>query len=111
MDTPIGLFTHPDNLPGKEETRPVSSDDSRSIFLALQYSPKNKYISICNNFETIIAEEQKKMDEAWALVENKKAELEQIEEDQNRLLKEKELLNQKFERVLGPALREGYWTP
>jgi hypothetical protein len=26
-------------------------------------------------------------------------------------LQEKEELNRKLERIMGPALREGYWTP
>ena len=60
---------------------------------------KETYLKIFNHF-------------GW---ENQRRKLQEELDDyiaqQDKLLKNKELLNQKLERVLGPALREGYWTP
>ena len=88
------------------------------VYFKLSYWPKNKYAAICTRFEAIIAEKE----DAIKLLEEKidhedpditKCGLNQQIENKTlareELQKEKEDLNYQFERLLGPAVREGYW--
>ena len=88
------------------------------VYFKLSYWPKNKYAAICTRFEATIAEKE----DAIKLLEEKidhedpditKCGLnQQIENNtlaREELQKEKEDLNYQFERLLGPAVREGYW--
>ena len=92
---------------------------SSVIYLKLVYSPSNAYASICDqlqetiNDKTTIRESLKQT--LGENTENAKTgkykELEEEEAAYDAILTEKELLNRKFELIMGPALREGYWTP
>lgn len=88
------------------------------VYFKLSYWPKNKYAAICTRFEATIAEKE----DAIKLLEEKidhedpditKCGLnQQIQNNtlaREELQKEKEDLNYQFERLLGPAVREGYW--
>ena len=91
------------------------------IYLSLEYFPLNKYETIVqslrnrrtahiakiNNLENIIGLDEGD-EEKWTGL---KKELKEVENNRIELYKEKENLNFKFERLLGPALREGYWQP
>jgi hypothetical protein len=44
-------------------------------------------------------------------LETAKGNFDDLEEQNKQDIKDKENLHLKLERVLGPALREGYWTP
>jgi hypothetical protein len=89
------------------------------IYLALTYSPSNAYITICNWLEEMIAKKTATRNELEKILgqedttpkTGKFLELEEKEAEYNSILAEKEALNRKFELIMGPALREGYWTP
>ena len=94
------------------------------VYFKLIYCPKNEYEDICNqledrieikqiavnDIEKILSQEET-IDNEEKITGGLKGLLAYREEQQNKLLEEKNILNYKLEIVLGPALREGYWTP
>lgn len=106
-----GLYTgNADWFKTEEDENSYSLNASYIIYLALEYSPHNKYVEVCERFERMITKNRKRI----AICETEIKRLETILdgqlEQQTNLLKEKDLLNQKFERIMGPALREGHWS-
>ena len=81
------------------------------IYLELEYSPKNAYVDICNQLEQRIAGKATTVETLEVSINDLQTQLDELELDQEELLDNKEILNQKLELTLGPALREGYWTP
>lgn len=81
------------------------------VYLALQYSPANKYSAICAALETTIMQNTMRKQFSDSRTEELQAKLDELQEAYNAKLEEKEELNRKFEQVMGPALREGYWNP
>ena len=87
------------------------SDGTGIIYLALTYSPKNAYESICNSLQNIIQIKTAKIENLTQKQEQLQLQLDNVIEQQKALLSTKDEWNQKLELYLGPALREGYWTP
>lgn len=81
------------------------------LYLDLEYSPRNKYENICASFLNEIDNYEKQKITVEEIVVGLESQLEKVQKEYNDKLKEKEELNQKLERIMGPALREGYWTP
>ena len=94
------------------------------VYFKLIYCPKNEYEDICNQLEDRIEikqiavndiektlSQEETIDNEEKITGGLKGLLAYREEQQNKLLEEKNILNYKLEVVLGPALREGYWTP
>ena len=85
--------------------------DSNIVYLELQYSPANKYKKVCDNLWL----EKQGAEAKLTSTNNKVAKLEEklasLESSYNAKIKEKENINLAFENLMGPALREGYWTP
>lgn len=98
---------------------PLLTEGKTIIYLALTYSPSNAYITICSWLEEMIAKKTATRNELEKILgqedttpkTGKFLELEEKETKYNSILAEKEALNRKFELIMGPALREGYWTP
>ena len=94
------------------------------VYFKLIYCPKNEYEDICNQLEDRIEikqiavndiektlSQEETIDNEEKITGGLKGLLAYREEQQNKFLEEKNILNYKLEVVLGPALREGYWTP
>ena len=81
------------------------------VYLDLYYSPKNKYEAIMEEFANLEQLNQQKYDDLTAQLEKLNAALEESTKKRDDLLEQKEQLNYRFERLMGGALREGYWTP
>ena len=77
----------------------------------MEYTPENEYETIYQYFENKILAAAKDKAEYENIVAAKVEELKKLEESVQALLKLKDDFNSKLERILGPALREGYWTP
>ena len=77
----------------------------------MEYTPENEYETIYQYFENKILAATKDKAEYENIVAAKVEELKKLEESVQSLLKLKDDFNSKLERILGPALREGYWTP
>lgn len=103
-------------------TGKVNGESGVLIYFELEYLPKNKYIAICQRFENSISVQNAKIlelenvigndtHEDWHQWTGLKKDKKELEEEREKLLTRKEYLNLRFERIMGPALREGYWQP
>ena len=81
------------------------------LYLDLEYSPKNKYENICANYLNEIDNYEKQKLVAEETIASLESQLDIVQKAYDAKLQEKEELNRKLERIMGPALREGYWTP
>ena len=84
--------------------------ESNIVYLELQYSPANKYKKVCDDLWREKQGAEGKLASAEAKIAQKKIALEKLEQSYSAKLAEKESLNLAFENLMGPALREGYWT-
>ena len=87
------------------------TDNNSIIYLTLQYCPYNEYVDICDQLEWRINAQRESATALQNSIQEKETQLGIYEDQQKNILKQKEELNYKLEKVLGPALREGYWTP
>lgn len=85
--------------------------DSNIVYLELQYSPANKYKKVCDNLWLEKQGAEAKLTSTNSKVAKLEEKLEALESSYNAKIKEKENINLAFENLMGPALREGYWTP
>lgn len=85
--------------------------DSNIVYLELQYSPANKYKKVCDNLWREKQGAEAKLTSTNSKVAKLEEKLEALESSYNAKIKEKENINLAFENLMGPALREGYWTP
>lgn len=121
---PETIFTSINNPAFKEHFGDdFNTTTGARIYLGLEYFPKNKYETICNSFEIKISIQRSKMDEYDGLIGNAedesapstwsglKKDIKINEQERLALYAEKDALNFRIERILGPALREGYWQP
>lgn len=129
---PLEIYTSQENpslLPKKNGgnsstffNKEVDGSTGVLIYFELEYLPKNKYIAICQRFLNIISTQSAKIveieeilgqneDKNWENWTGKRKELRFLEEQRNKLLDKKSQINLRFERIMGPALREGYWIP
>lgn len=90
---------------------PMLSNGGGIIYLELTYSPRNAYEDICRQLENTISSKAVEVQSLEKKVEDLQNELDTAIEEQEAWLDKKDQLNQKLELILGPALREGYWTP
>ena len=84
-----------------------------TVYIGLTYLPKNKYDKLVNSAQALVdqsaAELNDYKNEETGKIVLAKAALEEKEQLYNDKLLEKAKLNEKLERILGPALREGNW--
>lgn len=85
--------------------------DSNIVYLELQYSPANKYKKVCENLWLEKQGAEAKLASTNSKVAKLEEKLKALESSYNAKIKEKENINLAFENLMGPALREGYWTP
>lgn len=104
-------FGYPTYIYTAKDNSDFLIDNSSIIYLELSYSPKNAYIDICNQLENIVTNKNLVITTLENSIQQKQNELNEKESIRDNFLKQKEFLNQKLETTLGPALREGYWTP
>ena len=85
--------------------------NSNIVYLELQYSPANKYKKVCENLWLEKQGAEAKLTSTNSKVAKLEEKLKVLESSYNAKIKEKESINLAFENLMGPALREGYWTP
>lgn len=118
---PATIFTYKNN---QHLNDLFTTDTSTGILLyfELEYCPKNKYTAICDKIKITVAAQQAIIAQKEALIgtdegddETKwsglKGDIAKKLAERDALLAEKDALNFRLERILGPALREGYWQP
>ena len=97
---PIGLYTNKNNLAG-----------ITYVYLKLTYDPKNVYEKVCIKLMETVISKQAYVNKYEQLVKTQQNELDTITKERDNILLSKEQENLRFESILGPALREGYWNP
>lgn len=80
-------------------------------YFDLYYCPKNKYEKVMAKFKELEDLNQAKYDNLTGKIDTLQKALDDNIARRDKLLEDKEQLNYRFERLLGGALREGYWTP
>ena len=95
----------------KEATEGNTSRVQSRVYLTYSYSPKLYYervIQIWKNRETV---DVRKLVDVNHKIETINTKLDECLQKLNKLEDERDLLYSRFERLMGPALREGYWQP
>lgn len=86
-------------------------DSLRRVYLRYNYEPQLYYINIINTFNLRAQLSQTELEQKEALRDQSKLELENISNQYDELLAEKQAIVQDFENMMGPAIREGTWQP
>ena len=83
----------------------------RAMWLTMRYVPGNYYADLCLKYKNLIDNYTNKRNYSEKTANEYTVQLNSLIKLENDKLKEKEKLNELFENYLGPALREGYWSP
>lgn len=86
-------------------------DRGNSVYLTYDYQPRLYYENVRRVWEQRVVKDEAELVRAKAAVEAIKTEIEELENRQKELIAEKEEEIENFQRMMGPALREGYWQP
>lgn len=90
----------------------VKSSSTRTIvYLTYEYSPYLYYEKVKQVWENKLAQDQSDYELYTQEITDLKDQIANLEESYNAALEEKAELVVAFERMMGPALREGYWQP
>ena len=81
------------------------------IYASFTYTPSNKYKDLRDGYASLVASETAQSEALQAEIEQVTASYDECVTKRQGFEAEKEALHQKLETILGPALREGYWTP
>lgn len=85
--------------------------ETKRYYITFSYRPSLQYENIYNTFAKKLAEDEIKEQEATKKIEELEKKIKDIEKKQNDLLAQKQSIIADFENVMGPALREGSWSP
>lgn len=103
------------NIPAQifegSDVYPLWNSVIASIYLTFSYSPENKYAAMCEKLQSQLDTFENKKAVAAQEYENSEQLLENKTKEYDDILKEKQELITRFERLMGPALQEGYWQP
>ena len=104
------------NLPSKIEEKDdngniTSTIDVTTIWLECEYLPYTYWITVKDYWEISLAEAEKKEQESSSNLEQLNSDKDNKENEYEQLLDQKKEKIKKFEQMMGPALREGYWQP
>ena len=104
-------YGYPTSIHASIANEKLNSTTGLLVYLALEYTPKNKYQDVCMSFQRTISIDTERKQRYSTKLTTLKEQLDDFTAKQNEQIKNKEALYQEMERVLGPALREGYWAP
>ena len=89
----------------------LNENGSKMLYSKITYNISSYYREIIKMFsekQTIEAANKEKAEDKITVLE---AKINRLEEEYETLLNEKEIIIADFEKMMGPALREGYWQP
>ena len=104
-------YGYPETIYASKDNEKFKKDNSSIIYLSLEYSPYNAYDDICKQLEQRINSKGISIELFKDSIEELETDLKEQEKIRDEKLSSKDELNRKLEYMLGPALREGYWTP
>ena len=89
----------------------LGNSASKIVYITFSYSPKLYYERIENVWKERLAKDEADYAQYHQEYLNVKARIDVLEDALKTKRQEKQQLIKDFERMMGPALREGYWTP
>lgn len=89
----------------------LGNSASKIVYITYSYSPKLYYERIENVWAERLAKDEADYAEYQQEYEEVKERIDELNETLDDKRQEKQDLIKAFERMMGPALREGYWTP
>ena len=110
-DSTHGYIIRLNNVPIPKKTNENDPEPDHKYYVIYKYTPKLYYEPIIKTWQVKIAQDDKAVTEYTAQVTKLEADIAATKQSINNLLEEKAILLKEFERMMGPALREGYWTP
>ena len=81
------------------------------VYVTYKYNPELYYERIINTWNTRLAKDQAKLASSTADLETLNTNIERYQEAKNTVLNQKKEIQIAFDRLMGPALREGNWAP
>ena len=84
---------------------------SKYVYLTYRYSPTLYCDKVNEIFIQKRDDSEAVLDEATQVADSAKSSIETLESSYDQMLANKRVLIQKFNAMMGPALREGYWQP
>ena len=91
---------------------PINNFNSlEKLYVTYKYYPQLYYNVLANNFQKLQTKEGKKKIAAQNAISTLKSQLNQLKEQQEEIIIEKNNYIADFEKMMGPALREGTWQP
>lgn len=88
-----------------------AASDSNIVYLTYNYTPKLYYQRVINTWTNRLAKDQGDLTYATSKLSDLEREYKHVVSDYNTLLSQKREAIAAFERLMGPAIREGYWQP
>ena len=80
-------------------------------YLSYTYSPQLYHENVINTFLILMKKHKQLLETNTELLEKLQSELDSMIESRNNILEEKQKAIADFEKMMGPALREGNWRP
>ena len=94
----------------KDLSRP-SEMQGNQVYLTYKYTPRLKYEQAEKIWSIRLLRDQNDVTNLTTELEEKKATRERVQTEYDELMADKEDIIAKFNRMMGPALRESYWQP
>lgn len=88
-----------------------SSENTHIVYLIYDYEPQLYYENILKTWEIRLARDTNEQQFQEQVLENINAELTNLNAIKESKLNEKKDAIRRFEHLMGPAIREGYWQP
>ena len=92
-------------------TNTFNENSSKMVYVVYKYSPTMYYESVLQQWQEMKEADTEKLNELKEDLEELEENIADAEEERDALKAEKTKLIREFEAMMGPALREGYWSP
>ena len=89
----------------------ITGGPTNIVYLTYKYAPRLYYEEVLKIWKTKLYNDTQEQEVLQARVDELKENIETTTENYNNKLLEKQEAIRAFERMMGPALREGYWQP
>lgn len=100
------------SLSGKRETTESGTTQTQSrVYLTYEYSPQSYYERVKEIWNNRLLADQRDLENVTNRIEKLEEKIDEYTQKVNEAIDAKQLLISQFERLMGPALREGYWQP
>ena len=88
-----------------------NTEDRKTVFLTYNYTPKLYYDRVVKTWKNRLEKDTQDRDKYTKQIADVKDNLQRAQDAYDNLIANKKTEIKKFEQLMGPALREGYWNP